>query len=365
MGTIAKALQKHKAELAGEAKAKVEQGAGAAPVVQAHPNQPSAGPKGVSSVAPGSPPPMAKATQRTDDARGSKPAAAPSKSSAGVGVSTPAAASMGREDSASQAIASAPASDEARPAPPSTSAAARKRIDPSLVSLVDPDGFEADLFRLLRTRILFPHAGQPPRTILVTSALPEEGKSFVSANLAINMARHVDQHVLLVDCDLRKPSIHARFGFNGVKGLREYLSEGLDLPRLLLKSGVEKLTILPSGDPPQNPSELITSAKMAALIQELRARYHDRYIILDSPPPAMAPETSAISKWVDGILIVVKYGATPMNLVEELMAQLDREKIIGAVINKFSVREFRRYSYSKYYGYSYKKYSRSARQPTA
>jgi Mrp family chromosome partitioning ATPase len=104
---------------------------------------------------------------------------------------------------------------------------------------------------------------------------------------------------------------------------------------------------------------------MAALIQELRARYHDRYIILDSPPPAMAPETSAISKWVDGILIVVKYGATPMNLVEELMAQLDREKIIGAVINKFSVREFRRYSYSKYYGYSYKKYSRGARQPTA
>jgi exopolysaccharide/PEP-CTERM locus tyrosine autokinase len=234
-----------------------------------------------------------------------------------------------------------------------------------MVSLVDPDGFEADLFRLLRTRILFPQAGQPPRTILVTSALPEEGKSFVSANLAINMARHVDQHVLLVDCDLRKPSIHTRFGFNGVKGLSEYLAERADLPALLLKSGVEKLTILPSGDPPQNPSELITSAKMAALIQELRARYHDRYIILDSPPPAMAPETNAISKWVDGILIVVKYGATPMDLVEELMAQLDREKIIGAVINKFSVREFRRYSYRKYYGYSNKKYSKDGKRPPA
>jgi Mrp family chromosome partitioning ATPase len=104
---------------------------------------------------------------------------------------------------------------------------------------------------------------------------------------------------------------------------------------------------------------------MAALIQELRARYHDRYIILDSPPPAMAPETSAISKWVDGILIVVKYGATPMDLVEELMAQLDREKIIGAVINKFSVREFRRYSYRKYYGYSNKKYSKDGKRPPA
>jgi capsular exopolysaccharide synthesis family protein len=199
----------------------------------------------------------------------------------------------------------------------------------------------------------------------VTSALAEEGKSFVAANLAINMARHVDQHVLLVDCDLRKPSIHARFGLNGFKGLSEYLSGGADLASLLLRSGVEKLTILPSGAPPQNPSELITSAKMAALIQELKARYHDRYIILDSPPPMMAPETNAIAKWVDGILLVVKYGATPMDLVEELMTHLDREKIIGAVLNKFNLREFRRYSQSKYYGYSYKKYSKDGKRHSA
>jgi exopolysaccharide/PEP-CTERM locus tyrosine autokinase len=243
--------------------------------------------------------------------------------------------------------------------------AAIGKTDPSLVSLLNPDGFEADLFRLLRTRILFPQAGRPPRTILVTSALAEEGKSFVAANLAINMARHVDQHVLLVDCDLRKPSIHARFGLNGFKGLSEYLSGGADLASLLLKSGVEKLTILPCGAPPHNPSELITSAKMAALIQELKARYHDRYIILDSPPPMMAPETSAIAKWVDGILLVVKYGATPMDLVEELMTHLDREKIIGAVINKFNLREFRRYSYSKYYRYSYKKYSKDGKRHSA
>ena len=244
-------------------------------------------------------------------------------------------------------------------------AEAIRKIDPSLVSLVDPDGFEADLFRVLRTRILFPQAGRPPRTILVTSALAGEGKSFVAANLAINMARHVDQHVLLVDCDLRKPTIHARFGLNGAKGLSEHLAANVDLPSLFLKSGVEKLTILPSGEPPQNPSELVTSAKMAALIQELKARYHDRYIILDSPPPMMAPETSAIAKWVDGILLVVKYGATPMDLVEELMTHLDRGKIIGAVINQFNVREFRRSSYSKYYGYSYKKYSKDGKRRPA
>jgi len=345
MGTIAKALLKQKAELAGAAKTELDGSAGAAPAAQARPNLPPAGLKKGSSEASGSAAPRAEVEHRSSETKELKSEATPtSQSSAGP---------------------TAPAQPEARHVTPAGSAAARKRIDPSMVSLVDPDGFEADLFRLLRTRILFPQAGQPPRTILVTSALPEEGKSFVSANLAINMARHVDQHVLLVDCDLRKPSIHTRFGFNGVRGLREYLSEGVGLPALLLKSGVEKLTILPSGDPPQNPSELITSAKMAALIQELRARYHDRYIILDSAPPAMAPETNAISKWVDGILIVVKYGATPMDLVEELMTQLNREKIIGAVINKFSVREFRRYSYSKYYGYSYKKCSKDGKRPPA
>jgi Mrp family chromosome partitioning ATPase len=106
---------------------------------------------------------------------------------------------------------------------------------------------------------------------------------------------------------------------------------------------VEKLTLLTSGAPPPNPSELIASSRMAALIEELKARYDDRFIIIDSPPPMMAPETSAIAKWVDGILVVVKYG-TPMDLVEELVSQLDREKIIGVVINKINQREFRSYS---------------------
>jgi len=225
------------------------------------------------------------------------------------------------------------------------------RIEPDLVSLATPEGPEAELFKLLRTRILFPPSGRPARTILVTSAVAEEGKSFVASNLAVNIAKNVDEHVLLVDCDLRKPSIHAKFGFNGVKGLSEYLSGGVELHSLLLKAGVEKLTLLTSGAPPSNPSELITSAKMAALIEELKARYDDRYIIIDSPPPMMAPETSAIAKWVDGILVVVKYG-TPIDLVEELVSQLDRDKIIGVVINKISQREFRSYSYKKYYGRS-------------
>lgn len=231
-----------------------------------------------------------------------------------------------------------------RPSKPGTD-----RIHPDLVSLLRPKGPETELFRVLRTRILFPQNGKrPPRTILVTSALAEEGKSFMAANLAVTIAQNVDEHVLLVDCDLRKPSICTRFGYGGVKGLSDYLANGIELAPLLLKTGVHKLSLLPAGTPPPNPSELISSARMAALLEELKARYEDRYIILDSPPPTMAAETLAIAQWVDGILVVVKYG-TPLDLVEELLAHLDREKLVGAVINKFNLREFRRYAYRNYY----------------
>ena len=138
-----------------------------------------------------------------------------------------------------------------------------------------------------------------------------------------------------------------------VEGLSEHLSNGSKLPALLLKTGVDKLTILPSGKPPANPSELLSSAKMAALIEELKNRYDDRFLIIDSPPPMLAPETAAMAKHVDGIIVVIKYGSTPIHLVEELIDHLGREKILGAVVNRFDSRISARYygyeKYGKYY----------------
>jgi capsular exopolysaccharide synthesis family protein len=353
VGTIAKALNKYKAELAAADAAGSKQlpsgEAAAAPTLPAaDPELDATGPADAPAEQPAERQPPA-APKRAEE---------PPTALARAHRVKKATASSGRLDAKTVPIAApAVAQREAARQPAARPAAAGSTLDPSLVSLLDPDGVEAGLFRILRTQILFPKTGKPPRTILVTSALPEEGKSFVTTNLAINMARNVDDHVLLVDCDLRKPTIHTKFGFDKVKGLREYLSDGAGLAPLLLKTTVEKLTLLPSGAVPANPSELITSSRMAALIQELRVRYPDRYIIFDSAPPMMAPETSAIAKWADGTLLVVKYGTTPMELVEQLIALLDREKIIGAVINKFSQREFRRYSYSKYYGYDYRKQS--------
>ncbi len=186
---------------------------------------------------------------------------------------------------------------------------------------------------------------------MVTSAVPGEGKSFVAANLAVSVARHVNWNVLLIDCDLRRPSIHKQFGFKNVSGLSDYLADGTALAPLLLKTGIENLTILPAGKPTDNPSELLSSERMAALLEEVAARYQDRLIILDSPPPKLTAESGALARYVDGILVVVKYGSTPKDSVTELIGKLGKDKILGAVVNNFDAGAGR--YQKKYYGGSY------------
>jgi len=222
------------------------------------------------------------------------------------------------------------------------------KIDPNLVSVVNPESVETEIFKVLRSKILFPPSGKPPRSIMVTSAVPGEGKSFVAANLAVNMAQNIEDHVLLMDCDLRRPTIHRMFGLDRVMGLSEHLSNGNKIPDLLIKTGLGKLSLFPSGTPPHNPSEVLSSAKMAKLLDELKTRYQDRYLIIESPPPMLAPETIAIAKQVDAVILVIKFGSTPMDAVEELIDNLGKEKIIGAVINRFDARTSRYYGYRKY-----------------
>jgi protein-tyrosine kinase len=231
------------------------------------------------------------------------------------------------------------------------SAYPRGEIDKELITLKSPQSFEAEQFKILRTNLLFPESGKPPRSLMVTSTAPGEGKSFVAANLAVSVARHVNWNVLLIDCDLRRPSVHRQFGYGNVPGLSDYLTNAAGLPQLMLKTSIKNLTILPAGKPPDNPSELLSSARMAELLEEVASRYQDRLIILDSPPPKLTAETGALARYVDGILLVVKYGGTPKDSVTELIAKLGRNKIIGAVVNNFDAGASR-YS-KKYYGGTY------------
>ena len=207
-------------------------------------------------------------------------------------------------------------------------------IDRDLVMLLKPRSFEAEQFRILRTNLLFPPSGNSPRSIMVTSAVPGEGKSFISSNLAISIAQNVDnKYALLLDCDMHKPCIHKRFGFSDAPGLSEHLSSDVPLSSLLLKTKVNRLVILPGGKPPHNPSELLSSEKMSALLQEVQSRYNDRYTVIDSPPPKLTAETSVIAQHVDGVILVVRYGETPRKLISELIDIVGRDRILGIVTN--------------------------------
>ncbi len=229
-------------------------------------------------------------------------------------------------------------------------------IDGKLITLLKPHSYESEQFKMLRTKLLFPNSGNPPRSIMVTSAALEEGKSFVSANLAISIAQTTDRYVLLMDCDLRTPCVHSLFGFNEMPpGLSEYLSGEVALSSLLLKTKVNGLTILPGGAPPHNPSELLSSEKMTELLGEVKDKYSDRYIVIDSPPPLIMAGTTVIARQVEGIVVVVKYGSTPMDLLTELIDTVEKEKILGIIINESTYYGHgRRGKYGKLYSGSLK-----------
>lgn len=216
----------------------------------------------------------------------------------------------------------------------------------------------AESFRVLRSKILFPHGGKArPRTIMVASSAPEEGKSFVSVNLAVAIAKGLDQHSLLVDCDLRRPSLAGLLGLEkgNNRGLAEYLQEQNDLSELICRTSIGKLSVLPSGSVPQNPAELLTSARMSRLVNELSGRYSDRLIIFDSPPFQVASESLVLAKKVDGVVLVVRYGKSDRAKIKTMVETIGKERIIGIVFNGqkesfIKTKMFDPYgSYGKYY----------------
>ncbi|MCA1785068.1 MAG: polysaccharide biosynthesis tyrosine autokinase, partial [Desulfobacteraceae bacterium] len=206
-------------------------------------------------------------------------------------------------------------------------------VDKSLVTVFTPHSIESEQFRMLKNNILFPEKGTPPKTIMVTSPSPGEGKTFVAANLAATIAQNIDEYVLLIDCDLRSPYVHKVFGLTDPPGLSEYLSQARPLSSLLVKTFLEKLTILPSGAIPRNPSELLSSEQMRRLLTEVKTRYSDRYVIIDTPPPYLTSETNALARHVDGIILVVRQGKTRKKEIQNILDIYGKEKIIGVVQN--------------------------------
>jgi polysaccharide biosynthesis transport protein len=228
-----------------------------------------------------------------------------------------------------------------------------KRIE--LVAQHLPKSQMSEAFRALRTSILLSQADHPPQVILVTSALPREGKTTAAANLAVTLAQLGDR-TALVDADLRKPGIGRLLNLGAGKyaGLSSYLAgvSSLDLISVPHPS-IPNLVAIPTGPLPPNPADLLSSHKLAEAIAELRTKF--RFIVIDSPPIMAATDAVILSVQVDGVLLVVRSGETPkeaFSRTRDLLASV-KCRVLGVVLNAVDSSAPDYYYSYRYYPYSY------------
>jgi len=199
------------------------------------------------------------------------------------------------------------------------------------ISLLQPDSYAAEQFRALRARIDSAAAQTPIKTVAVTSALPGEGKTTSSVNLAAVTAMSLGRRVLLIDCDLRKPKVHQTLGLRPEAGLAEVLTDATGLDQAVLKVEGVNLEVLAVRGRPVNPSELLASTRMRELIDEVRQRY-DR-IILDTPAALGLPDAKIVSELCDGVVVVVRADMTSNRDVQATLEIMERARILGLLMN--------------------------------
>ena len=220
------------------------------------------------------------------------------------------------------------------PAPPPVAAVGREAVgtlDTRLVAAGAPQSLAAEQYRLLRTRISRAENGRAMRAIIITSPNKGDGKSLTAANLALTMAQEFQQRVLLLDADLRRPSIHRLFGVSETPGLSDVLMGGASLDEALVMVQEHRLTLLPSGLIPTQPAELLGSAGMRRVLDLLRTRF-DR-ILIDMPPVAPLADVAIASTMADGVLMIVRAGVTPKPAIERALSGIDAGKVLGLVLN--------------------------------
>jgi len=217
------------------------------------------------------------------------------------------------------------------------------------LATLDNQSSAAEAYRVLRTSVLLSAAGHPPKTILVTSGQPGEGKTTTVVNTAISLAQ-MGASVLIIDCDLRRPATHKVLGVNNLHGLSTYLSRNVPINELIQKLPIANLSLLPCGPIPPNPAELIISEKMKEMLQDLAGRYD--HILIDSPPLINVTDPVILSTLVDGVILVVHGGKSTREVVRRARQELSTvgAKIFGVVLNNV---DLRRDGYDNYYYYRY------------
>jgi len=197
---------------------------------------------------------------------------------------------------------------------------------------------DADIFRILRTKVLQSLSDSNLHTIAVTSPNYGDGKTTVAVNLALSLALDLKQTVLLVDLDLRSPDVHNMLGLQPSVGLSDYLQHDAPVSNCMVKPAFDRLVVLPISQELEDSSEMLASPKMAALAHELKTRYPDRIVIYDMPPILTQDDTIAFLPHVEGVLLVVRDGKTKSDDLTQCMNSLGNANLIGTVLNNSSER---------------------------
>ena len=237
-----------------------------------------------------------------------------------------------------------PAHTAASSAPPAANDAIQSytvRLNPLLVAGLAPKSLAAEQYRQLRTRLSHAEGANNLRTVLITSPQKGEGKSVTSANLALTMAQELQRRVIIVEADLRKPSLQHLFGLPPGPGLSEYLAGAAELKDVMRFLPDHNLTVIHAGTAPTNPAELLGSTAMRRLLDQLRTRY-DR-VLLDTPPVLPLADVAVLAPLVDGTLLVVRAGVTPKPAIENALRAFDSSRLLGVVLNESGMEQDYRY----------------------
>ena len=191
----------------------------------------------------------------------------------------------------------------------------------------------SDVYRILRTQVLLRMRQEGWTTLGVTSPTAGCGSTLTAVNLAISIAQDVNHTVLLVDLDLRNPSLHRYFLDENVPGLSDYLLND-ELPQLLFNPGIDRLVVLPGNRPISDSSEFLTAPKMRALFEELKARYEQRVVIYDLPPVLSSDDVLVAAHHLDALMLVIEDGQTKQDELRRSLALLQGTNLLGTVMNK-------------------------------
>ena len=200
-----------------------------------------------------------------------------------------------------------------------------------LVSLTASESPAAEAFRFLGVRLRHLRRGRSLKKLLITSTIPQEGKSMIAANLACTLALKAQSRVLLLEGDLRRPSLPQMFGIEGMPGLSEWLHGERSVMTTIYHLEGPGLWMMPAGSADDNPLELLQSGKLPALLDQLAAWFD--WIIIDSPPVLPLADTSVWARLADGILLITRQGITEKRKLKKGLEAIEPKKLIGALVN--------------------------------